>query len=126
MTTPSDASFCAERANQPGVTAAELTRWLRSAQRLERDVLVAEFTSERIGEGRGFMGHLERLTLRYDGDARGAPRSVVLKRASDVREIREAIVDFDAYDDEARFYNELAADSDILTPACAGKWRRSL
>jgi len=123
MTNPSDASTSTASADQPSterptVTARELTEWLRTAGVLDSASSVATVESARIGEGIGFVGRLDRLALGYDGEAPGAPRSVILKRASDTDGIREMVANSGAYDHEVRFYNELAADSDILTPAC--------
>ena len=103
---------------QRGITTSELTVALREAGLLGQDTSVAEFTSGRIGVGVGFAGRIDRLVLKYEGEVGNPPETLILKQGSDVRDIREAVAEFDAYDHEALFYNELANETKIPTPAC--------
>lgn len=100
--------------------AGELTAdWLTDALR-EGGVIsharVESFVSETLGEGAGFIGDLARVTLAYDAQEDGAPRTLIAKFPTAVDENRAAGELFGLYDREIRFYNELAADVPLRKP----------
>lgn len=91
------------------VTPAWLTRTLREAGTIG-DAAVTAVAIEPIGRVQGFMGRVVRLSLSYDADAPGAPRSLVAKFTGGADAIREA-----------RFYTELATDWPTPTPRLYGR-----
>lgn len=93
------------------VTPDWLTRVLVKAG---HDVRVGDFAAKRVGTGQ--VGESVRFTLTYDGDAKGAPATVVGKFPSSDETSRSTGVLFGNYVREVKFYNELAASSLIATP----------
>jgi hypothetical protein len=71
-----------------------------------------------ISEGAGFIGIVARLGLEYDRPAPQAPRSIVAKIPSPDPGSRQVGNLYGLYEREVRFYNHLAADSGVDTPAC--------
>ncbi len=92
-----------------------LTQALRSAGTLT-DAEVTSFDTETIAEGVGLIGQLARLTLRYDRDAPGAPRSLIAKFPAEAEENRELGNYLRFYEREARFYDEIADEVELRTP----------
>ena len=99
-------------------SAAFVTEALRAGGVIGRDTAVAEVTHEPIGVGVGIVGQLARLGLRYDGPARGAPGSVVLKIPSQYPENRAIGDHFDFYQREGRFYEQIGGKLEVRTPRC--------
>src|SRR6478735_6837011 len=88
--------------------AAFLTAALRESGVLDSNSGVAEVSHETIGEGVGIVGQLARLSLRYEGNAAGAPGTVILKIPSSFPENRAVGDHYDFYQREGRFYQQLA------------------
>jgi hypothetical protein len=99
-------------------TAAFLTDALRSTGTIGSSTSVAEVEHERIGVGVGIVGQLARLNLRYEGDAKGAPGSVVVKIPSEYPENRAVGDHFRFYEREGRFYREISDKLPVRTPRC--------
>ena len=91
-----------------------LTAALRSTGTIDGDTRVSAMSWELLGEGEGFLGDLARLTLSYEGGA--GPASAVLKIPTQKPENRGFGVLVGAYENEVRFYNELAPLVDVRTP----------
>ena len=85
------------------VTPAFLTDVLREGGVIAADCAVAEVDDVPIGEGVGIVGELARLTLRYDGEAKGAPSSMVIKLPSQSRPNRAIGDHFNFYEREGRY-----------------------
>ena len=60
-----------------------------------------------VGEGAGFLGSLARLGLTYDGAVAGAPSTVVAKFPAAVEVNRALALQYQVYEREARFFNEI-------------------
>ncbi len=99
-------------------TPALLTEMLRGAGAIGSGTSVAEVEHERIGMGVGIVGQLARLHLRYEGDARDAPGSVVLKIPSEYPENRAIGNHFRFYEREGRFYQQISEKLPVRTPHC--------
>jgi aminoglycoside/choline kinase family phosphotransferase len=97
------------------VSAAWLDGVLRAAGLLARGRAIA---ATPVVVGTGQMGTSVRYTLDYDGDAAGAPRSVVCKFASSDPTSRSTGVTLRTYEVEVGFYREIARTVDMRIPAC--------
>lgn len=95
-----------------------VTSALRSSGVIGAGTRVAEVEHDAIGEGVGIVGQLARLHLRYDGQAAGAPGTVVLKIPSQYPENRAVGDHFDFYQREGRFYEQLADKVPVRTADC--------
>jgi hypothetical protein len=95
-----------------------LTDALRSGGFIKSDTSVAEIEHEPIGVGVGIVGQVARLHLRYRGDARDAPSSVVIKLPSNLPENRAVGDHFKFYEREGRFYQEIAGKMPVRVPLC--------
>lgn len=98
--------------------AAFVTAALHEGGVLSSGTRVAEVEHEAIGEGVGIVGQLARLQLRYDGQAAGAPGTVILKIPSQYPENRAMGDHFSFYEREARFYDLLADKVPLRTAQC--------
>lgn len=99
-------------------TPAFVTAALREGGVIGPGTCVAEVEHETIGEGVGIVGQLGRLTLRYDGQAEGAPSSVILKMPSQFPENRAVGDHFNFYEREGRFYQQIGDKAALRTPHC--------
>lgn len=98
--------------------AAFVTAALRESGVISSTTRVAEVEHDTIGEGVGIVGQLARLQLRYDGQAAGAPGTVILKMPSQYPENRAIGDHFNFYEREARFYEQLADKVPVRTAQC--------
>jgi hypothetical protein len=106
-------------ADPDALTAEWLTERLRAAGVLGPDGRVVSIAMAPLGEGVGFMGRLARVSLTYDGEAPGAPRSLVAKFAAAPGEHRQIAMSFRLYEREVRFYQEVApALPGAVAPGC--------
>lgn len=95
-----------------------VTEALRAGGVLGPGTSVAEVAHEPIGVGVGIVGQLARLQLRYDGQAPGAPGTVVLKMPSQFPENRAVGDHFNFYEREGRFYEQIGDKLALRTPRC--------
>lgn len=83
---------------------------------------VVEITSERIGEGVGFIGQLHRLTVSYADEAAAtdgsAPTSLIAKMPTNDPGGRMLGTMMRLYEKESGFYGHLAADCPVRIPQC--------
>jgi hypothetical protein len=98
--------------------AAFVTAALRTGGVISSTTSVAELEHFSIGEGVGIVGQLARLQLRYDGQAAGAPGTVILKIPSQYPENRAVGDHFNFYEREGRFYDQLADKVPVRTAQC--------
>jgi len=77
---------------------------------------VVGYTTERIGEGVGLLGKLDRITLEWDGAGAGAPQAVIGKFATDNEDALAVVSTFNFYEKEVNFYNTLADKTLTRTP----------
>lgn len=96
--------------------AAFVTAALRAGGVLGTETSVGEVEHDTIGAGVGIVGQLARLQLRYDGQAAGAPGTVILKIPSQYPENRAVGDHFNFYEREGRFYGQLADKVPVRTP----------
>lgn len=73
---------------------------------------------EPLRSGAGSLCLLARITLAYEGDAPGAPRSLIAKLPSPDGKTRAAVGIFNFYQREVGFYRDLAADQPVRTAGC--------
>jgi hypothetical protein len=66
----------------------------------------------------GYLAQTVRLFLRYDADAPGAPRSVIVKAPAADEQPRAVAGWLGLYEREVRFYRQLAPGLDVRTPRC--------
>src|SRR6478672_3454419 len=97
------------------VTADWLTQALRQGGTLG-DAAVTSFQMEPIGQGVGILCRLARLTLEYDRDVPGAPRSVVAKLPTNDPQTRGMVSLFRFYERETRFYSDLRDSVGLPSP----------
>jgi hypothetical protein len=99
-----------ERAEIPQSFAALTPEWLSAAlgERWLHGARVERVACEPLGEGEGFVGQIGRLHLALDRDAPRAPRSLIAKLPTEVRENRALGELLGAYEREILFYRELA------------------
>lgn len=95
------------------VTAAWLEERLRPSS---GGGTVSAFTSERIGEGVGLLGKLDRITIAWEGAADTAPATVIAKFATDNPEALAVVTLFDFYAKEVNFYSTMADKTLTRTP----------
>lgn len=98
------------------ISAEWLTSALRTTDTIQADSHVSRMSWELLGEGQGFLGDLARISLEYEGSP--GPSSAVLKIPTTKPENRGLGVMFSAYENEVRFYNELAQHTKIRMPQC--------
>lgn len=96
------------------VTSIWLTEQLHSAGHDQVDVI--GFSSQQVGTGQ--IGKCVRFDLQLSNDTTNAPHSLVGKFPSDDPISRSTGVALRNYYREVRFYQELADDLPISTPAC--------
>ena len=97
------------------ITSLWLTEALHS-QGSQIDACVTRYSVEVIGEGKGFINQLARLSIEYDRQSRDLPHSIVVKLPTRDRVIRK-IADLLKCDQrEVRFYQVVAPNSVIQTP----------
>ena len=100
------------------ITPGWLTEALRSRGRAD-SASVASCSSETVGEGKGFMSQVVRLSLEYDdGRHEGLPRTMIAKLPSSTPEIKAITASLGDYQREIRFYEEVASSVSIDTPDC--------
>jgi hypothetical protein len=100
----------------PILPAAEITpEWITAALgKAGIDAKVSSLTAKKFGTGQ--VGESVRFTLTYDGDANGAPATVVGKFPSQDPESRATGVNFGNYVREVNFYRQLASTALVTTP----------
>ncbi len=98
------------------LSADWLTDALHASGALPSSGAVASFTTEPIGTGQ--MGDSYRVALAYDGDADGAPASVVAKLATEDETSRATGLALRCYEVEVNIYAQLAPRLQIRIPRC--------
>ncbi len=98
--------------------AAWLTAQLRSCRAIDEANYVEQFEIDPLGDGEGFIGELGRIRLSYASEAPRAPASVIAKTPSRILQNRGLGVMMGAYENEIRFYSELAAHVGVRVPEC--------
>lgn len=105
----------------PGDLAQFTPEWLDDALR-DSGVLgsarVAETHAELVAADRGIGGTVARIRLAYEGDAPGAPASIIAKLPSAIELTRGGGRFLRLPEREVRFYRELAGRVPMRVPAC--------
>ncbi|MGI8927648.1 MAG: phosphotransferase [Tepidiformaceae bacterium] len=112
MAAPATIPYCAAE-----ITPEWLTAVLREGGHIA-DARVTGIERTTIGEGVGFLGELTRLELTYEGEAAGAPRSLVSKIPTAFAQARAIGNMFRFYEREGRFYEDLAPGLALRVPRC--------
>jgi len=101
----------------PGSPADLTPEWLTGALASRIDgARVTGFDRESIAEGVGFLGELQRLTLRYDREVAGAPGSLIAKFPTANEQNRQLGMLFAFYEREIGFYRDVAPIAAVRTP----------
>ena len=95
-----------------------LTHAMRSSGLISPSNAVTSHTASRIGEGAGFLGDLARVELSYASAEDGAPASMIAKFPTAMPENRGFGMMLGAYENEIRFYDELAEEMPVSVPVC--------
>ena len=109
--------------NIPESPAALTAEWLTAALR-ERGVItdasVQSFEMKPVNEGgtTGLLGEHARLRLIYDKPETGAPQQMYAKFSLSDPELRALAHKWGYYETEVRFYDQIAAQSELRTPRC--------
>jgi hypothetical protein len=96
------------------LNAAWLTRALRSTRTINAGTEVSGVRWTLMGEGEGFLGDLARVELEYEGGT--GPQTAVFKIPTQKAENRGFGLLVGAYENEVRFYDELAPHVDVRMP----------
>jgi hypothetical protein len=102
------------------LTPVWLTETLRACGCLTGDARVTGISTEPVGEGVGMLGVLVRAELDYEGDADGAPRSLIAKFPTQVAANRAVAMTFHLYEREIGFYLDIEPQVDVSAPRCYG------
>lgn len=97
------------------VTPEWLTRTLHHAGCLPAGI-VSGVTKTVIGEGRGVLSLMARLTLSYEGTVTPAPNHLVVKLPALAAQNRYLGANYGLYEREVRFYQELSSRVPLRTP----------
>lgn len=96
------------------LSAPWLTTALRSTNTIDAATSVSENTWELLGAGEGFIGDLARVSLSYEGGS--GPATAVVKVPTRKEENRGFGLIAGQYENEVRFYNDLASLVDVRIP----------
>lgn len=103
------------------ITTDWLTQALRESGTISADTTVSDLRIDPQAGGVGFMGEVGKLHLTYDGPVAGkhgdAPIEIVAKFATQNPELREMMRPTRVYEREHRFYEVLATETPLRTPA---------
>jgi hypothetical protein len=103
-------------------TMAEVTsEWLTAALReggTIREATVTAAPRVQIGQGVGILGELARITLEYDRNEPGAPRTLIAKIPTADPGGRGIAEMLGFYEKECRFYSEVGDRVGVRTPRC--------
>lgn len=98
------------------VTPEWLTEVFRISGSLGPSGSVVSVSAEPFAVGVGFLSDLAKVTVEYEGDAEGAPETVIVKMATGL-EVQRGIADaLSFYSRELRFYREVAPAIEVRTP----------
>ncbi|MEM9037430.1 MAG: phosphotransferase [Actinomycetota bacterium] len=99
------------------ITATWLTDVLHASGVLPASGSVASIDRQPVGEGVGMLSEIEFLHLTFDGDATGAPDSVVVKFPTANEQNRAVAEQYNVYRREVRYFAELDPQNDAPGPA---------
>ena len=97
-----------------------LTRKLQGSGALPAGGRVARIVAEPLGQGVGFVSAMQRLRPVYEGDAAGAPASLIAKVSPVDPSSRQVGEIFRFYQKETGFYARLADRTPVRTPQAFG------
>lgn len=81
-----------------------------------KSAVVQSVEKKIIGEAKGFLSSVVRVTINYDKDESSAPRSVVIKLQPEEGEFKDFGDQTNAFQREIRFYQEVAGNVSIRLP----------
>jgi hypothetical protein len=100
------------------VTPAWLTEALHEGGALDAATKITALTRDELSAGVGFIGIVLRLTPTYEGDAAGAPESIIAKMPSPDPAARQLAAMYGLYERELQFYRRLAPKISFRTARC--------
>jgi len=103
--------------NMEEITAEWLTEALTKSGVLKNNT-VREVKAKIIGEGRGYVGTLARLTVEYSTPDKNAPSSMIAKIPTEEPKNKMIMEAFWNYERENRLYEEILDHLAIKTPRC--------
>ena len=98
------------------ITAGWLASVLREGGAINRENVVSVSVSP-FADASGLTGQISRLSVDYDLEDAGAPKSLIAKISSVTPEMRNHPNTIFAYEREVRFYQEIAHQTTLPTPA---------
>jgi aminoglycoside/choline kinase family phosphotransferase len=99
-----------------GFSPEFLTRALSEASSLPNGSRVTSAQWQPIGDGTGMLAELVKIDVSYQGDRDGFPDSFVAKFASRNETNRSIAQQYNVYEREVRFFQEMASRISIATP----------
>ncbi len=78
-----------------------------------KDVNIESISREACGIGEGFVSDMARLTITYDKESPDLPKTMVVKMPTTFRTALVVALQYNLYEKEIRFYNEVAPKSPI-------------
>jgi hypothetical protein len=81
-----------------------------------KDVNIKSISREPWGVGEGFTSDMARLTITYDKETPELPKTMIVKMPTTFRTALAVALQYDIYEREIRFYNEIAPKSPIRVP----------
>jgi len=81
-----------------------------------KDSNIESISREPWGKGEGFMSDMARLTITYDKESPNLPKTMIIKMPTTFRTALDIGLQYNVYEKEIRFYNEIAPKSPIRVP----------
>ncbi|HEC39034.1 hypothetical protein LCGC14_2036770 [marine sediment metagenome] len=97
------------------ITAEWLNEVLHDSGYL-KDFTIESISREPCGVGEGFVSDMARLTITYDKEAPGLPKTMIVKMPTTFRTALAVALQYNLYEKEIRFYTEVAPKSPIRVP----------
>jgi ecdysteroid kinase len=97
------------------VTPEWLTHALRSGG-IIKEASVTSIKKEMLGEGKGFLSSVLRVSIGYDKEEPGAPSSVVVKIEPEEGEFHDFGEELNVFEREIRFYRDVAQNVPVRLP----------
>jgi hypothetical protein len=81
-----------------------------------KDINIESISREPCGVGEGFVSDMATLTITYDKESSNLPKTMVVKMPTTFRTALAVALQFNVYEREIRFYNEIAPKSPMRVP----------
>ncbi|KKN40027.1 hypothetical protein LCGC14_0737490 [marine sediment metagenome] len=97
------------------ITAEWLDKVLHNSGYL-KDFSIESISREPWGVGEGFMSDMARLKITYDKEYPGLPKTMIAKMPTTFKTAKAVALQYNVFEKEIRFYNEIAPKSSIRVP----------